>query len=119
MTTENGTITNVGIDKKALQEFLRSVQPPVLTPESLSEWLDKHGISIGYDEIGKMYVVGGLWDENPEQLEANLPALIFREFNANFSGARFRRYRRICRLSQAETLSIQRKALSSQSSGTA
>lgn len=84
MTTENGTITNVGIDKKALQEFLRSVQPPVLTPESLSEWLDKHGISIGYDEIGKMYVVGGLWDENPEQLEANLPALIFSRVQCEF-----------------------------------
>lgn len=82
--TKNGTITNVGIDKKALQEFLRSVQPPVLTPESLSEWLDKHGISIGYDEIGKMYVVGGLWDENPEQLEANLPALVFSKIQCEF-----------------------------------
>lgn len=83
-TTENGTITNVGIDKKALQEFLRSVQPPVLTPENLSEWLDKHGISIGYDEIGKNLVVGGLWDENPEQLEANLPALIFSKIQTEF-----------------------------------
>lgn len=83
-TTENGTITNVGIDKKALQEFLRSVQPPVLTPESLSEWLDKNGISIGYDEIAKNLVVGGMWDENPEQLEANLPALIFSRVQCEF-----------------------------------
>lgn len=83
-TTENGTITNVGIDKKALQEFLRSVQPPVLTPENLSEWLDKHGISIGYDEIGKSLVVGGMWDENPEQIEANLPALIFSKVQCEF-----------------------------------
>ena len=83
-TTESGTITNVGIDKKALQEFLRSVQPPVLTPESLSEWLDKHGISIGYDEIGKNLVVGGLWDENAEQIEANLPALIFSKIQCEF-----------------------------------
>lgn len=82
--TENGTITNVGIDKKALQEFLRSVQPPVLTPEVLSEWLDKHAISIGYDEIGKTLVVGGLWDENPEQIEANLPALIFSKIQCEF-----------------------------------
>lgn len=82
--TENGTITNVGIDKKALQEFLRSVQPPVLTPETLAEWLDKHGISIGYDEIGKSLVVGGLWDENPEQIEANLPALIFSKIQSEF-----------------------------------
>lgn len=83
-TTESGTITNVGIDKKALQEFLRSVQPPVLTPETLSEWLDKHGISIGYDEIGKNLVVGGLWDENAEQIEANLPALIFSKIQCEF-----------------------------------
>ena len=83
-TTENGTITNVGIDKKALQEFLRSVQPPVLTPENLSEWLDKHGISIGYDEIAKTFVVGGLWDENPEQLEANLAPLIFSKIQCEF-----------------------------------
>lgn len=83
-TTGNGTITNVGIDKKALQEFLRSVQPPVLTPESLAEWLGKNGISIGYDEIGKTLVVGGLWDENPEQLEANLPALIFSRIQCEF-----------------------------------
>lgn len=82
--TENGTITNVGIDKKALQEFLRSVQPPVLTPENLSEWLDKHGISIGYDEIAKTLVVGGLWDENPEQIEANLPALVFSKIQTEF-----------------------------------
>lgn len=82
--TENGTITNVGIDKKALQEFLRSVQPPVLTPESLSAWLDKNAISIGYDEIGKILVVGGLWDENPEQIEANLPALIFSKIQLEF-----------------------------------
>lgn len=82
--TENGTITNVGIDKKALQEFLRSVQPPVLTPESLSAWLDEHGISIGYDEIGKALVVGGLWDENAEQIEANLPALIFSKIQTEF-----------------------------------
>lgn len=82
--TENGTITNVGIDKKALQEFLRSVQPPVLTPETLSQWLDKHGISVGYDEIGKSLVVGGLWDENPEQIEANLPALIFSKIQTEF-----------------------------------
>lgn len=83
-TTENGTITNVGIDKKALQEFLHSVQPPVLTPETLSEWLDKHGISIGYDEIAKVLVVGGLWDENAEQIEANLPALIFSKIQCEF-----------------------------------
>lgn len=76
--------TSVGFDEKAIKAFLRSVQPPVLTPESLSEWLDKHGISIGYDEIGKMYVVGGLWDENPEQLEANLPALIFSRVQCEF-----------------------------------
>lgn len=82
--TENGTITNVGIDKKAFQEFLRSVQPPVLTPETLSQWLDKHGISVGYDEIGKSLVVGGLWDENPEQIEANLPALIFSKIQTEF-----------------------------------
>ena len=82
--TKNGTITNVGIDKKALQEFLRSVQPPVLTPESLSEWLDKNGISIGYDEIAKNLVVGGMWDENPEQLEANLPALVFSKIQCEF-----------------------------------
>lgn len=107
--TENGTITNVGIDKKALQEFLRSVQPPVLTPENLSEWLDKHGISIGYDEIAKTLVVGGLWDENPEQIEANLPALVFRKFKPSFSGARFKWFRRTFRLSQAETLSTQQK----------
>ena len=76
--------TSVGFDEKAIKAFLRSVQPPVLTPESLSEWLDKHGISIGYDEIGKMYVVGGLWDENPEQIEANLPALIFSRVQCEF-----------------------------------
>lgn len=76
--------TSVGIDKKALQEFLRSVQPPVLTPESLSEWLDRHGISIGYDEIGKTLVVGGMWDENAEQIEANLPALIFSKIQCEF-----------------------------------
>lgn len=84
MTTENGTITNVGIDKKALQEFLRSVQPPVLTPENLSVWLDKNEISIGYDEIAKNLVVGGMWDENPEQIEANLPALIFSKIQCEF-----------------------------------
>ena len=83
-TTESGTITNVGFDEKAIKAFLRSVQPPVLTPESLSEWLDKHGISIGYDEIGKTLVVGGLWDENPEQLEANLPALVFSKIQTEF-----------------------------------
>lgn len=82
--TENGTITNVGIDKKALQEFLRSVQPPVLTPENLSEWLGKSGISIGYDEVGKALVVGGLWNENSEQLEANLPALLFSKIQTEF-----------------------------------
>lgn len=84
MATKNGTITNVGIDKKALQEFLRSVQPPVLTPENLSEWLDKNNISIGYDEVGKALVVGGMWDENPEQIEANLPALIFSKIQCEF-----------------------------------
>ena len=84
MTTENGTITNVGIDKKALQEFLRSVQPPVITPENLSVWLDKNEISIGYDEIAKNLVVGGMWDENPEQIEANLPALIFSKIQCEF-----------------------------------
>lgn len=84
MTTENGTITNVGFDEKAIKAFLRSVQPPVLTPENLSEWLDKNGISIGYDEIGKILVVGGLWDENPEQIEANLPALIFSKIQCEF-----------------------------------
>ena len=104
MTTENGTITNVGFDEKAIKAFLRSVQPPVLTPENLSEWLDKNGISIGYDEIAKSLVVGGLWDENPEQIEANLPALIFSN---------------TFRLSQAEMLSIPQKASSSLSSGTA
>lgn len=83
-TTENGTITNVGFDEKAIKAFLRSVQPPVLTPESLSEWLDKNGISIGYDEIAKNLVVGGMWDENPEQLEANLPALIFSRVQCEF-----------------------------------
>lgn len=82
-TTENIT-TSVGFDEKAIKAFLRSVQPPVLTPESLAEWLDKHGISIGYDEIGKTLVVGGLWDENPEQLEANLPALIFSKVQTEF-----------------------------------
>lgn len=82
-TTENIT-TSVGFDEKAIKAFLRSVQPPVLTPESLAEWLDKHGISIGYDEIGKILVVGGLWDENPEQLEANLPALIFSKIQCEF-----------------------------------
>ena len=82
--TGNGTITNVGFDEKAIKAFLRSVQPPVLTPESLSEWLDKHGISIGYDEIGKSLVVGGMWDENPEQLESNLPALIFSRVQCEF-----------------------------------
>lgn len=82
-TTENIT-TSVGFDEKAIKAFLRSVQPPVLTPESLAEWLDKHGISIGYDEIGKTFVVGGLWDENPEQLEANLPALIFSKIQCEF-----------------------------------
>ena len=75
-TTENIT-TSVGFDEKAIKAFLRSVQPPVLTPESLSEWLDKHGIYVGYDEIATALVVGGLWDENAEQIEANLPALIF------------------------------------------
>lgn len=84
MTTENGTITNVGFDEKAIKAFLRSVQPPVLTPENLSEWLDKNGISIGYDEIAKSLVVGGLWDENPEQIEANLPALIFSKTQCEF-----------------------------------
>lgn len=83
-TTESGTITNVGIDKKALQEFLRSVQPPVLTPENLSEWLGKSGISIGYDEVGKALVVGGMWDENAEQLEANLAPLIFSKIQTEF-----------------------------------
>lgn len=83
-TTENETITSVGIDRTALQELLRSVQPPVLTPESLSEWLDKHGISIAYDEIGKTLVVGGLWNENLEQLESNLPALIFSKIQCEF-----------------------------------
>ena len=82
--TESGTITNVGFDEKAIKAFLRSVQPPVLTPESLSEWLDKNGISIGYDEIAKNLVVGGMWDENPEQLEANLPALIFSKIQCEF-----------------------------------
>lgn len=81
--TENVT-TSVGFDEKAIKAFLRSVQPPVLTPESLAEWLDKNGISIGYDEIGKNLVVGGLWDENPEQLEANLPALIFSKIQTEF-----------------------------------
>lgn len=76
--------TSVGFDEKAIKAFLRSVQPPVLTPESLSEWLDKHGISIGYDEIGKILVVGGLWDENAEQIEANLPALIFSKIQTEF-----------------------------------
>lgn len=76
--------TSVGFDEKAIKAFLRSVQPPVLTPEALSEWLDKHGISIGYDEIGKTLVVGGLWDENPEQIEANLPALIFSKIQTEF-----------------------------------
>lgn len=76
--------TSVGFDEKAIKAFLRSVQPPVLTPENLSEWLDKHGISIGYDEIGKTLVVGGLWDENPEQLEANLPALVFSKIQTEF-----------------------------------
>lgn len=83
-TTENGTITNVGFDEKAIKAFLRSVQPPVLTPENLSEWFDKNGISIGYDEIGKTLVVGGLWNENPEQIEANLPALIFSKIQCEF-----------------------------------
>lgn len=82
-TTENIT-TSVGFDEKAIKAFLRSVQPPVLTPETLSEWLGKNGISIGYDEIGKNLVVGGLWDENPEQLEANLPALIFSKIQTEF-----------------------------------
>lgn len=82
-TTENIT-TSVGFDEKAIKAFLRSVQPPVLTPETLSEWLGKNGISIGYDEIGKNLVVGGLWDENPEQLEANLPALIFSKIQCEF-----------------------------------
>lgn len=82
--TESGTITNVGFDEKAIKAFLRSVQPPVLTPESLSEWLGKNGISIGYDEIGKALVVGGLWDENAEQLEANLPALVFSKIQSEF-----------------------------------
>lgn len=81
--TENIT-TSVGFDEKAIKAFLRSVQPPVLTPENLSEWLDKHGISIGYDEIGKKLVVGGLWNENPEQLEANLPALLFSKIQTEF-----------------------------------
>lgn len=82
--TESGTITNVGFDEKAIKAFLRSVQPPVLTPETLSEWLGKNGISIGYDEIGKTLVVGGMWDENPEQLEANLPALVFSKIQREF-----------------------------------
>lgn len=82
--TENGTITNVGFDEKAIKAFLRSVQPPVLTPENLSEWFDKNEISIGYDEIGKSLVVGGMWDENPEQIEANLPALIFSKTQCEF-----------------------------------
>lgn len=82
-TTEN-TTTSVGFDEKAIKAFLRSVQPPVLTPETLSEWLNKHAISIGYDEIGKTLVVGGLWDENPEQIEANLPALIFSKIQTEF-----------------------------------
>lgn len=82
-TTENIT-TSVGFDEKAIKAFLRSVQPPVLTPETLSEWLGKNGISIGYDEIGKNLIVGGLWDENPEQLEANLPALIFSKIQTEF-----------------------------------
>lgn len=82
-TTENIT-TSVGFDEKAIKAFLRSVQPPVLTPETLSEWLDKNGISIGYDEVGKNLVVGGLWDENPEQIEANLPALIFSKIQCEF-----------------------------------
>lgn len=76
--------TSVGFDEKAIKAFLRSVQPPVLTPETLSEWLDKNGISIGYDEIGKSLVVGGLWDENAEQIEANLPALIFSKIQCEF-----------------------------------
>lgn len=76
--------TSVGFDEKAIKAFLRSVQPPVLTPETLSEWLVKHGISIGYDEIGKNLVVGGLWDENAEQIEANLPALIFSKIQCEF-----------------------------------
>ena len=82
-TTENIT-TSVGFDEKAIKAFLRSVQPPVLTPETLSEWLDKNAISIGYDEIGKILVVGGLWDENPEQIEANLPALVFSKIQCEF-----------------------------------
>lgn len=82
-TTENIT-TSVGFDEKAIKAFLRSVQPPVLTPESLAEWLDKNGISIGYDEIAKNLVVGGMWDENPEQIEANLPALIFSKIQCEF-----------------------------------
>lgn len=81
--TENIT-TSVGFDEKAIKAFLRSVQPPVLTPENLSEWLDKHKISVGYDEIGKTLVVGGLWDENAEQIEANLPALIFSKIQCEF-----------------------------------
>ena len=81
--TENIT-TSVGFDEKAIKAFLRSVQPPVLTPENLSEWLDKHGISIGYDEVGKSLVVGGMWDENPEQIESNLPALIFSRSQCEF-----------------------------------
>lgn len=76
--------TSVGFDEKAIKAFLRSVQPPVLTPESLSEWLDKHGISIAYDEIGKNLVVGGLWNENFEQIEQNLPALIFSKTQCEF-----------------------------------
>ncbi len=76
--------TSVGFDEKTIKAFLRSVQPPVLTPENLSVWLDKNGISIGYDEIGKNLVVGGLWDENPEQIEANLPALIFSRVQCEF-----------------------------------
>ncbi len=76
--------TSVGFDEKTIKAFLRSVQPPVLTPENLSVWLDKNGISIGYDEIGKTLVVGGLWDENPEQIEANLPALIFSKIQTEF-----------------------------------
>lgn len=82
--TGNGTITNVGFDEKAIKAFLRSVQPPVLTPETLSEWFGKNGISIGYDEIAKNLVVGGMWDENPEQLEANLPALVFSKIQTEF-----------------------------------
>lgn len=84
MRATESITTSVGFDEKAIKAFLRSVQPPVLTPESLSEWLDRHAISIAYDEIGKKLVVGGLWGENLEQIEANLPALIFSKIQCEF-----------------------------------